>query len=343
MSDSPIPSEYPQFIEQIKSNVRLARLNSLKVINQETVNLYWKVGNMLADKVVQQGWGNSIVVKISQDIQTEFPGIRGFSTSNLWRMKAFYEEIEGNEKLAAATREIGWTHNYTILEKVKDSAGRKFYMDMCRDKGWSVPTLIQKIKDDDFGKSQLFQSNFNQTLDTDRVAQLRWQFRDEYNLSLVGLREEVLEKEMEEAIVRNIVKLLVDMGRDFTFAGRQYRLEIAGDEVFIDLLFYHRRLRCFVAVELKATEFDFRDMGQIQGYLQALDEQVCLEDENPSIGIIICRNKNRTKVEYALRANTKPVGVATYTFNELPETFSKYLPSEQDLQQSLTGGDNTDE
>jgi predicted nuclease of restriction endonuclease-like (RecB) superfamily len=337
------PSSYPQFIERIKSNIRLARLNSLRAINRETVELYYKVGNMLAGKVAGEGWGQSVVVKISQDIQTEFPGIKGFSTSNLWRMKAFFEELEGDEKLAAATREIGWTHNYTILEKVKNGAGRKFYMDMCRDKGWSVSTLIEKIRNDEFGKSQLFQSNFEQTLPPERMEQVRWQFKDEYNMSLVGLREEVLEKEMEEAMVKNIVKLLADMGRDFTFAGRQYRLEIAGDEVFIDLLFYHRRLRCFVAVELKATEFDFRDMGQIQGYLQALDEQVCFEDENPSIGIIICRSKNRTKVEYALRASTKPVGVATYTFNELPETFSKYLPSEEELQQSLTRGENTDE
>jgi predicted nuclease of restriction endonuclease-like (RecB) superfamily len=337
------PSSYPQFIEQVKNNIRLARLNSLRAINRETVELYYKVGNMLAGKVAGEGWGQSVVVKISQDIQTEFPGIKGFSTSNLWRMKAFFEELEGDEKLAVATREIGWTHNYTILEKVKNGAGRIFYMDMCRDKGWSVSTLIEKIRNDEFGKYQLFQSNFEQTLQPERMGQVRWQFKDEYNMSLVGLREEVLEKEMEEAIVRNIVKLLTDMGRDFTFAGRQYRLEIAGDEVFIDLLFYHRRLRCFVAVELKATEFDFRDMGQIQGYLQALDEQVCFEDENPSIGIIICRSKNRTKVEYALRASTKPVGVATYTFNELPETFSKYLPSEEELQQSLTGGENAGE
>lgn len=336
------PSSYPQFIEQVKSNIRLARLNSLKAINQETVDLYWKTGKMLSAKVRQEGWGQSVVVTISQDIQTEFPGIKGFSTSNLWRMKAFYEEIVSDEKLALATREISWTHNYTILEKIKDSAGRKFYMEMCRDKGWSVSTLIEKIRDDEFGKYQLFQSNFRQTLEPERMAQVRWQFKDEYNMSLVGLREEVLEKEMEQAMVRNIVKLLGDMGRDFTFAGRQYKLEIQGDEVFIDLLFYHRRLRCFVAFELKATEFDFRDMGQIQGYLQALDEQVRYEDENPSIGIIVCRNKNRTKVEYALRASNKPVGVATYTFNQLPETFSKYLPSEEELQQSL-GSENVDE
>mgnify|MGYP002778084573 CR=1 FL=1 len=339
---SNLPSSYSQFIEQVKNNIRLARLNSLRAINRETVELYYKVGNMLAGKVAGEGWGQSVVVKISQDIQTEFAGIKGFSTSNLWRMKAFYEEVAGDEKLVMPSREIGWSHNYTILERVKDTAGRIFYMDMCRDKGWSVETLREKIRDDEFGKYQLFQSNFEQALEPERMAQVRWQFKDEYNMSLLGLREEVLEKELEESMVKNIVKLLADMGRDFTFAGRQYKLEIEGDEVFIDLLFYHRRLRCFVAIELKATEFEFRDMGQIQGYLQALDQQVRYEDENPSIGIIICRSKNRTKVEYALQATGKPVGVATYSFKQLPETFSKYLPSEEDLQQSLTRG-NVDE
>ena len=256
-------------------------------------------------------------------------------------MKKFYETYKDNQKLVSATREISWTHNHTIFDMVNDEQERLFYIELARREGFSVKTLRQKIKNNEYQNYKNFQHNFDQNIsDENRLNALTWQFKDDMDLSLLGLANEPLEREMEDAIVHNIVKFLADLGKDLLFAGRQYQIMIEDEIIRIDILLYHRRLKCFVAIDLKVSDFKFQDVGQIAGYLQALDAQVKAEDENPSIGLIICKDKNRTKVEYALKATNKPVGVMTYSFDELPKEISQFLPSEEQISNSLIAIDN---
>lgn len=335
-----LPSDYLETLDQIKNLVLSAKSNSLRAVNYQVVNLYWETGRILSLRT-ETGWGKGVVEQLAGDITAYYPSIQGFSPSNLWRMKNFYETYKDNQKLVMASREIGWSQNYTIIEMVKDEQERLFYIELTKREGFSVKTLRQKIKNNEYENYKNFQHNFDQNIsDENRLNTLTWQFKDDMDLSLLGLANEPLEREMEDAIVHNIVKFLADLGKDLLFAGRQYQIMIEDEIIRIDILLYHRKLKCFVAIDLKVTDFKFQDVGQIAGYLQALDAQVKTEDENPSIGLIICKDKNRTKVEYALKATNKPVGVMTYSFDELPKEISQFLPTEEQISNSLIAIDN---
>jgi predicted nuclease of restriction endonuclease-like (RecB) superfamily len=313
------------------------------------------VGKKLSLKVHESEWGVGTIAKLSSDIQSEYPEILGFSSSSLYRMKNFFEAYSGNiftsdvpemeniEKtpddysfFPTPLGEIGWSHNSLIVEMVKDTKERLFYVEMCKINQWSVATLKEKINQNEYENRQNFQNNFDSTItSSEKRDALTMQFKDDINLSFLGIREEILERELEDAIVKNIVRFLAELGQDILFAGRQYKIMIEGEEIRIDIMFYHRKLKCFIAVDLKVTDFKFQDAGQISGYLQAIDEQVKSVEESPSIGIIICRWKNQTKVEYALKASNKPIGVMTYSFKDLPREIAQYLPSDKVITESL--------
>lgn len=261
-----------------------------------------------------------------------FPGVGGFSASNLWRMKAFFEAYNGLEKLAPLVREIGWSHNLAILERCKDPLEREFYLRMTRKFGWSKNVLIHQIDNQSYEKSLLGQTNFDQALTPELRAQAKLAVKDEYTFDFLELGEEHSERELERALIARIEDFLRAMGGMFAFMGSQYRLEVDGKEFFIDLLLFHRRLRCLVAIELKVGEFLPEFVGKMQFYLAALDRQVRQEDENPSIGIILCKEKSRTIVEYALHDARKPIGVATYEITKtLPKALKGQLPSPKDI------------
>jgi len=336
-----LPNGYIETLDQIKNLVLRARASSLRAVNYQLVDLYWATGKILWLKTENDQWGKGVVEQLAQDIVSQYPSIHGFSPSNLWRMKKFYENYKDNEKLATLSREIGWSQNFTIFEMAKDDDEKLFYLELTKREGYSVRTLRHKIADNEFQNYKNFQHNFDTNIpDQNRLNALTWQFKDDLDMRLLGLANEPLEREMEDAIVHNIVKFLADLGKDLLFAGRQYQILIEDDVVKIDILLYHRKLRCFIAIDLKVTDFKFQDVGQIAGYLQSLDCNVKAEDENPSIGLIICKDKNRTKVEYALKATNKPVGVMTYSFEELPKEIAQFLPSEEQISNSLIGIDN---
>ena len=279
-----------------------------------------------------QGWGKAVVEQLAADLRTEFPGVGGFSASNLWRMKAFFEAYTGLEKLAPLVREIGWSHNLAILERCKDPLEREFYLRMTRKFGWSKNVLIHQIDNQSYEKSLLGQTNFDQALTPELRAQAKLAVKDEYTFDFLELGEEHSERELERALIARIEDFLRAMGGMFAFMGSQYRLEVDGKEFFIDLLLFHRRLRCLVAIELKVGEFLPEFVGKMQFYLAALDRQVRQEDENPSIGIILCKEKSRTIVEYALHDARKPIGVATYEITKtLPKALKGQLPSPKDI------------
>jgi predicted nuclease of restriction endonuclease-like (RecB) superfamily len=326
------PQDYPGLLTEIKERIRSAQYEALKAVNKELVGLYWDIGRMIVDRQDVEGWGKAVVEQLAADLRTEFPGVGGFSASNLWRMKAFFEAYTGLEKLAPLVREIGWSHNLAILERCKDPLEREFYLRMTRKFGWSKNVLIHQIDNQSYEKSLLGQTNFDQALTPELRAQAKLAVKDEYTFDFLELGEEHSERELERALIARIEDFLRAMGGMFAFMGSQYRLEVDGKEFFIDLLLFHRRLRCLVAIELKVGEFLPEFVGKMQFYLAALDRQVRQEDENPSIGIILCKEKSRTIVEYALHDARKPIGVATYEITKtLPKALKGQLPSPKDI------------
>lgn len=262
--------------------------------------------------------------------------MQGFSSSNLWRMKVFYQIYSQNKKLAPMVREISWTHNVVILERCKDDLEREFYIRMTRKYGWSKNVLIHHVENRSYEKTLLGQTNFNKTVPKQYQAQAKLAVKDEYTFDFLELGDEHGERELEKALTGEIENFLREMGGLFAFIGSQYRLEVGGKEYFIDLLLFHRHLKSLVAVELKITEFQPEYIGKMQFYLAALDDIARLPGENPPIGIILCKTKNRIIVEYAIRNSRQAVGVAEYQIvSKLPKKFEGQLPSLEQIEKLL--------
>jgi predicted nuclease of restriction endonuclease-like (RecB) superfamily len=329
-------SEYKIFFEEIKEQIRKSQYEALKLVNKELIDLYWTIGKMIVEKQEKQRWGNSIVEVLSEDLQKEFPGVQGHSSVNLWRMRKFYLEYKDVTKLSPLVREIGWSHNTVIIDKCKDALEREYYIKMTKQFGWTKAVLIHQIENKNYEKFLMNQTNFDKTISADYRDQAKLAIKDEYSFDFLEMSEDYRERELELGLLKNIRKFLMEMGSDFAFMGNQYRMIVEDDEFFIDLLLYHRTLRSMIAIELKVVKFKPEFIGQMQFYLTALDEQIKQDHENPSIGIIICKEKNRTVVEYALKDVNKPIGVATYTIQDsLPESMKNYLPSAEEIAKRL--------
>ena len=333
---TPVNTEYKTFLEEIKTKVYQSQYEALKQVNKQLIELYLFIGQSIIDKQKKYNWGNSIVEELAEDLQKEFVGIKGFSSQNLWRMRKFYQEYQDNEKLAPLVREIGWSHNVMIFEKVKDNLEREFYIKMTKKFGWSKNILIHQIEGKSYERFLLNQTNFEQTLVEKYKHQAKLAVKDSYNFDFLEIHESYKERELEQALIKNIRSFLLEMGSDFAFIGNQYKITVDQDDFYIDLLLYHRRLKSLVVIELKTTKFKPEHAGQLQFYLTALDEQVKTEDENPSIGILICKSKSRTVVEYALKNVSVPMGIASYSITEkLPLELEKLLPSIEQISESL--------
>ncbi len=334
-----LPTEYVALLSEIKERVRSAQYAALRSVNKELVVLYWDIGRMIVGRQVDGSWGKAVVERLAADLQVEFPGVGGFSSSNLWRMKGFYETYASSEKLAPLVREIAWSHNLVILERCTDPLEREFYIRMTKKFGWTKSVLIHQIENQSYEKTLSGQTNFDKALTPKLRAQAKLAVKDEYTFDFLELGEEHAERELERALVGRIEQFLRAMGGLFAFVGSQYRLEVDGREFFIDLLLFHRHLRCLVAIELKVGEFQPEFVGKMQFYLTALDRQVREKGENPSIGIILCKEKHRTIVEYALYNTTKPIGVATYRIvKRLPKELKGQLPGPEEIARLLEDG-----
>jgi len=331
-----MPRDYANFLIEVKERIRTAQYAALKVVNKELVGLYWDIGKMISERQKGESWGKSVVERLASDLQKEFPGMKGFSVQNLWYMRQFYLQYCDNAKLQPLVGEISWSKNLVIIARCKDPLEREFYIRMTRKFGWSKNVLIHQIENQSYEKTMLGQTSFDKTLTPAQRAQAKLAVKDEYTFDFLELGEEHSERELERALIARVEDFLRTMGGLFAFLGSQFRLEIEDTEYFIDLLLCHRRLRCLVAVELKVGEFQPEFVGKMQFYLAALDKQVREEDENPSIGIILCKEKKRTIVEYALHDASKPIGVATYRIlKQLPEELKGQLPSPAEIAQLL--------
>jgi predicted nuclease of restriction endonuclease-like (RecB) superfamily len=330
------PPDYARVLADIKERIRSAQSSALKAVNKELVRLYWDIGRNIVQRQESAGWGKAVVEQLARDLQAEFPGIRGFSIQNLWYMRQFYQEYYSSEKLQPLVGEISWAKNLVIMSRCKDSLEREFYIRSTKKFGWTKAVLVHQIDNQSYEKSLLGQTNFEKTLTPALRAQAKLAVKDEYTFDFLELGEEHSERELERALITRIEEFLRAMGGLFTFVGSQYRLEVEGDEYFVDLLLYHRRLKALVAIELKIGKFQPEYVGKMQFYLTALDRQVRMEDENPSIGIILCKDKKRTVVEYALHDAHKPIGVATYEITKtLPKALKGQLPSPEEIARLL--------
>ncbi|MCL2820948.1 MAG: PDDEXK nuclease domain-containing protein [Oscillospiraceae bacterium] len=335
---------YGSFIKQIKELIYHRQYEVMKHVNTELMQLYWEIGAEIDHKQREQGWGKSIVEFLAKELQKEFPGVQGFSARNLWLMRTFYLEYSQKSKLQPMVAEIqktnlppivaeiSWTKNISIMQKCKDPLEREFYIKMTKRYGWTKNVLINNIENKAFEKYLINQTNFDKTIPEKYRLQAKLAVKDDYNFDFMEMGLEHSEAELEAGIIKNIRAFLIEMGGDFSFIGNQYHLDVADEDYFIDLLLYHRRLRCLIAIDLKIGEFKPEFAGKMQFYLTALDETMKLPEENPSIGIIVCKSKNRTRVEYTLKSTNKPIGIATYSFYEnLPEEMRSLLPSPDEI------------
>ena len=302
-------SDYQTFLKEIKGKILEAQYNALKAVNLELIKLNWDIGKSIVEKQEQLGWGKSVVENLSKDLQNEFPGIQGFSSHNLWRMKKFYIAYQGNVKLAPLVQEIGWTKSI----------------------------LIHQIESEAYERYLLNQTNFDKALEEKYRHQANLAVKDSYNFDFLELGQEYDERKLELGLIKNVRSFLLEMGGSLSFIGNQYKLDVDGDDFFIDLLLYHRLLKCLVAIELKTTVFIPEYAGKMQFYLTVLDDKIRQNDENPSIGIIICKTKRRTVVEYALKNTGSPMGVADYSISKtLPKSLKGLLPSSKEIIERLS-------
>ncbi|MEL7408840.1 MAG: PDDEXK nuclease domain-containing protein [Cyanobacteria bacterium J06558_2] len=323
---------------EIKQHICSAQYEALKAVNQKLIALYWEIGKSIVTRQQGETWGKSVVEQLAKDLQQEFPGISGFSARNIWNMRSFYLTYCQNEKLQPLVAEISWTHNLIIMQKCKDDLSREFYLWMTRKFGWTKNVLIHQIENQSYEKTLLNQTNFDETVSENIRSQAKLAVKDEYTFDFLELADEHSERQLEQAILSAVEPFLQEMGGMFAFVGSQYRLEVGDKEYFIDLLLFHRRLKCLVAIELKIGEFLPEYVGKMQFYLAALDDLVRLPEENPPIGIILCKSKQRTIVEYALKESNQPIGVATYQIvSTLPQELKDQLPGPEQVARLLEG------
>ena len=300
-----------------------SRRDAFKAVNREFINMYWEIGKFVSEKVSKNEWGKSVVKELSDFMQHKNEGIKGFSPQNIWRMKQFYDMYSGNEKLSPLVREITWTNNLLIMAGTKSDEAREFYLRLCIKNHYSKRELDRQIDSMLFErtmlsdkKNELFISN-NSGLSC---------LRDNYVLEFLNLSEGHKEKDLRKAIIQNMKKFILEFGKDFTFIGEEYRVQVGNTDFSIDLLFYNRELSCLVAIELKTGKFRPEHLGQLNFYLEALDRDVKKENENPSVGLVLCASKDDAVVEYALSRSLSPALIADYKL---------HLPNKEILENKL--------
>ena len=335
-------SEYRAFVDEIKQRVRSSQYAALKAVNKELITLYWDIGQRIAEKQKALGWGRSVVINLAKDLRLEFPGVQGFSDRNIWNMRNFYVLYHQHPKLQPLVAEISWAKHLMIMSRCKDDLEREFYIRMTKRMGWTKNVLIHQIENKTYVKTLVNQTNFNKNLPASIKDQAKLAVKDEYIFDFLELGEDHSEMELERAMIAKVNRFLVEMGGAFAFMGNQFRLEVDDSEYFIDILLYHRRLKCLIAVELKVSKFLPEHVGKMQFYLAALDSTIREKDENSSIGIILCKDKGRTTVEYALKESNKPIAVAQYRITPtLPKNLQKELPAPEQIRALLDGIDKS--
>lgn len=335
-SKSIITTEYAEFIETLKADVQRSQIKAALAVNRELVLLYWRIGNGILAKQKEFGWGAKVVEQISRDLRLAFPTMKGFSRTNLLYMRSFAENYTDEQIVQQLVGQIPWGHIVRILDKVKDRTEREFYIRKTIENGWSRNVLEMQIETGLYLRQGKAVTNFQLTLPKPQSDLAQQLLKSPYNFDFLGLTDEAHERDIEQAMMRHVRDYLLELGVGFAFVGSQYRLEVGGEEFFIDQLFYHLKLRSFVVMELKAGKFKPEYLGKLNFYLSAVDDLLREEADKPSVGLILCRGENKTVVEYALRDMSKPIGISNYELTKiLPEDLRGNLPTIEEIEAEL--------
>jgi len=325
-------NQYKEIFENIKNEILKSQYKAMQVVNRELVFMYWNIGKIILENAK---WGNKFIDNLSVDLKLEFPTIKGFSIRNLKNMKKFAEEYPDFEFVQKVSAQITWSDNLLILDKVKEFEKRKWYINETVKNGWSYDILDWQIKSNLYERQAISEkvNNFQNTL-PDVQSDLAMQtMKDPYLFDFIALKGKVKELEIEDAMINKIKDVLIELGNGFAFVGNQYKLTVSNKDYFIDLLFYHLKLKCYIVVELKAREFEPTDAGQLNFYLSAIDDLVKDETDNPSIGLLLCKSKDKFTAEYALKDINKPIGVSEYKIlQDIPEYLQSQLPKAEDIE-----------
>lgn len=341
MSDIVNNNDYKTVLVQIKEHIKLSQTRAITKVNQELMFLYFNIGKLVFEQQKKLKWGAKVIEKLSNDIKVLFPDMGGFSTRNINLMIGFYKEyknleimqplvaqIEDNEKIESLITKISWTHNVILIQKIKDIELRYWYVTKILEHGWSKNTLSMMIKNRVHDREAKLTSNFKGLLPNNDSDAVQQSFKDPYIFDFLTMDEPFRERELELNLVKHMEKFLLELGSGFAFVGRQQKIEVGDSDFYIDLLFYHLKLRCYVVIELKKGEFKPEYSGQVNFYCSAVDGKLAHKDDNPTIGLILCQEKDEIVAEYSLKNMSQPIGISEYELTEiLPKQFESSLPT----------------
>lgn len=344
MSEKPVrltepPAGYAAWLTELKIRIHTAQQRATLAVNRELVLLYWQIGRDILARQAEQGWGAKVIERLAEDLRLAFPEMKGFSPRNLKYMRAFAQAWPDEAIVQEALAQLPWYHHLALLDKLPDSETRRWYVAKAIEHNWSRNILVMQIETRLLERSGQAVSNFPMTLPKPQSDLARESLKDPYRFDFLGLTDEAQEREIEAALVKHVTEFLLELGAGFAFVGRQVLLDVGGDEFFIDLLFYHLKLRCYVVIELKGGKFKPEHLGQLGFYMTAVDRQIKHEQDNPTIGLLLCKSKNKVVAEYALGDKSQPMGIAEYKMLEsLPAELQTSLPSIEQIERELMGG-----
>lgn len=327
---------YRNFLAEVKQKIQHAQVKAMITVNQQLIYLYWDIGNRILTLQQEQGWGKGVIGQLSSDLKKAFPDMKGFSSRNLSYMKRFASLYPDTQILQEALAKISWYHNVTLFHKCSTNQERIWYAQKAIEHGWSRNIMVYHIESNLYGREGKALTNFSIALPSPQSDMAQQTLKDPYLFDFIALSKDAKEKELEQQLVKHITKFLLELGAGFAFVGNQYLVKADEEDFAIDLLFYHLKLRCYIAIDLKIGNFKPEYVGKMNFYLSALDDQVKAEEDNPSIGVILCKGKKKVMAEYALRDISKPIGIAEYRITEaIPKELKSNLPSIEDFEREL--------
>ncbi len=323
------PDSYELFFNDLKKRIGRARVKASLAVNKELILLYWQIGSDILQQQQEEGWGSKVVTQLAKDLKREFPDMKGFSRTNLMYMRSFAEAWPDEAIVHQLGGQIPWKHNCILLDKVKDLDARQWYIQKTVEHGWSRNVLIMQIETDLYQRQGGAITNFERTLPKPQSDLARQMLKDPYSFEFLTISDEAAERELERGLVERIRDFLLELGTGFSFVGSQYYLNIGGEDFYLDLLFYHLELRCFIIIDLKMGDFKAEYSGKMNLYVSAVDDMLRKEHDNPTIGMVLCKSKNKTIAEYALRNISTPIAVSTH---KLPKKLQDSLPTPKQLE-----------
>ncbi len=333
-----VPSDYPAFLSDVKQRIRAAQGRAGLAVNRELVLLYWRIGREILARQEGEGWGARTIDRLSRDLRAAFPDMRGFSPRNLKYMRAFAEAWPDEAIVQGPLAQLTWYHNIAILEKVAAPEQRLWYAAKTAEHGWSRDVLVLQIESRLFERQGSAPTNFGRTLPASQSDLAQQMLKDPYSFDFLTLGDGAHERDLERGLLEHLRQFLLELGAGFAFVGSQYHLQVGDSDFFLDLLFYHVKLHCYVVIDLKMGKFTPGDAGQLNFYLSAADDLLRTEGDGPTLGLLLCKSKDETVAEYALRDVGKPMGIAEFRLDEaLPETLRGSLPTIEELEAELKG------